>query len=208
LTADVDVRFYLDPICPWCWVTSRWLTDNVAPERGLVIDWRTISLYFRNLGRDFEPAHREAHRSTVPVMRVIEALRADGRNDDVATLYRELGLRIHHQRQHPVDLAAALTAANLEPELAEAATDDSWDAAIRESTDEAEAIAGDDVGTPIIAIETDEGWRGYFGPIIDHRVTGPTAGEVWDATVVLIRTPGFYELKRTRDVPLELPDLV
>ena len=103
----MNVRFYFDPICPWCWVTSRWLADVVAPERDLDIDWRSISLAVRNEGRDMPEEYREPTRRTFQMLRVAEALRADGHADQIGALYTEFGTRIHRDEQLDFDLAEA-----------------------------------------------------------------------------------------------------
>jgi hypothetical protein len=210
----MQVRFYFDPLCPWCWVTSHWLHDEVVPHRDLEVDWRSISLKVRNEGKDLDPAYAEravpAMDRSFSLLRIIEALRADGQADRVHDVYVEFGRHFHHDGDGlEFDVAKALAAAGVDPAMADAYDDPRWDEAVRASTREAEMIAGDDVGTPIIAIRKAAGngdgtWTGYFGPVIPSVVRGEPALKLWDGLVALMQTDGFFELKRTRDVDLDL----
>lgn len=193
----MQVRFYFDPRCPWCWLTSRWLVQEVVPHRDLEIDWRPISLYVRNEGRK-DDKYLEAVRWSFKLLRIVEALREDGRADDIEPLYTEYGRRIHHEEQGDFEPEEALEAAGIPVAYAKAFEDDRWDQAVRDVTAEAEALAGDDVGTPIVAHQVDGEWRGYFGPVIPEVVRGDDALRLWDGLSLMIQAPGFYELKRTR----------
>src|SRR5690606_25931136 len=148
----MQVRCYFDPLCPWCWVTSRWLNDVVAPERDIEIDWRPISLCVRNENNpDMPEEYREPALWTMKLLRVVEAMRAGGDAASVGAFYTELGQRIHRDESRDFDVADALLAAGADTGYAIAFDDDSLDEAVRASTAEAEDVAGDDVGTPIIA---------------------------------------------------------
>lgn len=201
----MNVRFYFDPACPWCWLTSRWMTEEVAPHRDLDIDWRPISLAVRNEGRDIPEKYRKPSEWTFKLLRIVEALRADGKADQVGAFYTELGNRIHRDENRDFDAADALAAAGIDTSYASAFDDPGFDAAVRASTKEAEEIAGDDVGTPIIAYEVDGEWKGYFGPVIPAVVRGEDALRLWDGLSALIQTEGFYELKRTRTLGPQIP---
>lgn len=203
------VRFYFDPLCPWCWITSHWLHDEVRPHRDLQIDWRSISLLVRNEGQDMDPEYREqawpGMQRSFGLLRVVEALRAAGQADRVHQVYVSFGRHFHHGEDGlSFDIAESLREVGVDPSFAGAYDDTAFDAAVRSSTAQAEAVAGEDVGTPIIALEVPgEGgpeWRGYFGPVIPAVVRGEAALRLWDGLESLIRTEGFYELKRTRTV--------
>ncbi|CAN5414782.1 DsbA family protein [soil metagenome] len=205
----MQVRFYFDPLCPWCWVTSHWLHDEVAPHRDLQIDWRPISLKVRNEDKQLDPAYAEratpAMERSFNLLRVVEAMRDAGRADQVHDAYVAFGRHFHHGEDGlEFDVAEALTGAGIDPSFAAAYDEDRWDDAIRASTKEAEAVAGDDVGTPVIAYEVDGEWKGYFGPVIPSVVRGDAALQLWDGLAALIQTDGFYELKRTRSVGIDL----
>ncbi len=185
--------FYLDPVCPWCWITSRWLTE-VMEHRDLRVRWRSFSLFLKN---EPEPDSRgydrylEMHRA----LRVMEALRDRHGDGCLASFYTELGRRIHHDRERPLDMAAAIDAVGLDAATLGATDDESWDEPIRASMKDAMAIAGDDVGVPLI---TFDGERGFFGPVISPAPTGDAAAELFDHVEALAQYPGFWEIKRTR----------
>ena len=197
------VDFWVDPACPFCWATARWAVDEVAPHRDIDITWRPISLFFKNQP---EPgsAYHEVSAFTHGLLRVMESVRTTDGNDGVSKLYWEFGSRIHHDGERSFDPAKALTEVGLDESHAAAFDDESWDVVIRESMDEALALVGDDVGTPIIALENSDGVRaGYFGPVISSIPTTDKSVKMWDALVAMMDVDSFFELKRTRT---EAPD--
>ncbi len=208
----MQVRFYFDPLCPWCWVTSRWLSDEVAPHRDIEVDWRPISLWVRNEGKDLDEGYKRylpVMERTFKLLRVVEAMRADGRSDQVLAVYRAFGAHFHHGEDGmDFDVAEALAEAGVDTGYAAAYDDEGWDEAVRAATAEAEDAAGDDVGTPIVAFEVDGEWKGYFGPVIPEMVRGEQALRLWDGLAALIETPGFFELKRKRDIDLDLDSVL
>jgi len=204
------VHFYFDTMCPWTWLSSRWLVD-VADQRDLDIRWRTCSLAVLNEGKPIPPALLAAvpdiaarHALGVRIVRVVESLAHADRNDDIGRFYTECGLRFHVQALPPAEsaLVEAGVAAGVEDHLA-AADDDTWDAPARASTDEAVARAGPDVGSPVLVI--DGNGRGAFGPIVSPPPEGDDAVRLWDAVVTLHSTPTFLEIKRGRAGPPAIP---
>jgi protein-disulfide isomerase-like protein with CxxC motif len=192
----VRIDGWFDAICPWTWATSRWLVGSAA-TRGVEVRWHPYSLTFQN-DSPVGPALR--------ALRVVAAVRAA---DELAVgpLYTELGRRIHHDgEQADHDLGGALAAVGLEPELATAARDESFDAAIRSSMADAKALVGDDVGIPILAIDDGDGPKGASGPILSAIPTGDAALQLFDAWAATLRVPGFAELKRTRTGPPPHPE--
>lgn len=191
--------FFFDPICPWCWITSRWLTE-VAPHRDVDVRWRSFSLYEKNYQRN-EAAPESYDRISEQVsashraLRISEAVRAVDGEAAVGDLYLELGRRIHHDGDKIPDLAEVVAAAGLDAARADAADDAAWDAVLSASMDEAIAVAGFDVGVPLLVFD---GERGFFGPVISPRPTGDAALELFDAVHTLAAQPGFWELKRDR----------
>jgi predicted DsbA family dithiol-disulfide isomerase len=191
------VRFWVDPICPWCWVTARWVNE-IAPERDLSIVWEPISLFYKNEpspdSKGYEPT-----RWTLGLLRVMESVRAAEGEAAVGNLYVEYGRRIHHDESRLWDPVEALRAVELADTHAAAADDPSWDDPIRERMDEGLALVGADVGTPIIAVRTDDGREvALFGPVISRVPATKDALALWDSVTFLAGLDDFWELKRTR----------
>lgn len=201
----VKVQFWFDPACPWCWLTSRWLADEVAPQRDLVIDWQPISLLFMNEPSEDSNGY-ESLLWTTKLLRVVESMRDAGLEDRIGDFYRVLGERIHHDGEMMFDHAPILADLGIPAEHAAAFDDGLWDAAIQKGHDDGLSLTGDDVGTPIIAIETGRGERvGLFGPVISKKPAGAAALMLWDGFLLMVETDGFWELKRTRTEGPQLP---
>jgi 2-hydroxychromene-2-carboxylate isomerase len=215
-TADADLRFYFDPVCPFCWMTSKWVR-MVAARREYRVDWRFIALRLVNARIDyaahFPPEYEEGHTAGLRLLRVAARTRAEHGAAAVERLYETLGAQIfdvgfvpdtaddHARRGAREFVAPVLTAAGLPAELADALDDPAWDAVVQAETDEALGLAGNDVGTPILQFTPPDG-PAFFGPVIS-RLPGPDeAEELWDHVVALARFPGFAELKRSlRELP-------
>ena len=199
----MDVHFFFDATCPWTWLTSRWLVD-VAAQRDLEVGWRTLSLAVLNEGKPIPPELLAAvpdlparQALGVRILRLVETLREDGRNDDVGRLYAEVGRRLHVEAQAPDPglLGEAATAAGVEDFVA-SADDESRDAPVRSSTEDAVTRAGPDVGSPVLLLDGHQ--RGFFGPIVSPAPSGEEAVRLWDAVVSLHSLPSFLEVKRGR----------
>jgi len=192
----MKIDFYFDPLCPWCWITSRWITE-VSEHRDLELRWRPFSLAIKNDAdgsKDYHPVAEWGLRG----LRVIEAVRRELGDGAVARVYSEMGARKHNDRVELPSHADVLSALGIDPALAGAADDESWDAVIQESMDAALELAGDDVGVPTIVYE---GRTAFFGPVISPAPTGEAALRLWDGLATLATTTdGFFELKRTREV--------
>jgi hypothetical protein len=200
----MNIEFWFDPECPFCWLTSRWLND-VAPHRDLQIDWKPMSLLFKN---NPPAGSRRSVRwgRTRDLLRVVEAVRAAGDADRIGSLYTEFGRHIHNRDELDFDVEASLEAVGLDAKFASALDDGSFDAVICESMDDGLGLTGTDVGTPIIALTTEQAGRvGLFGPVMASRPEPADALELWDGFVKMIAVPGFYELKRGRADGLEIP---
>ena len=214
---DVDVELFFDPICPFAWVTSRWVVD-VAAQRDLEVGWRFICLRIVNEDTDyarFPPAYPALHGLGHDLLRVAAAVRDEAGGAAVGAFYTAAGERLHPGgvtgalwRGEPVpdDLAAAvLVDAGLDPELASAVGDDHHDQVLRAETELALGRTGPDVGTPILTFDPGrDGEASFFGPVISRAPTGDEALELWDAVRSLARLRGFAELKRSLRDPLEL----
>jgi hypothetical protein len=201
-----DAEFFLDPICPWCWITSRWVT-NVQTERQLDVGWRFIALKFVNESRSDEHSdrHRAGHHAGLQLLRILHEVGQREGNDAVARLYTAFGTEWHvHRRRDEglADIAAfareCLNAANLDEHFAAHADDESHDAALRADTEEALWRTGGDVGTPIITIGPGtEAPRSFFGPVMPKAPKGDEAVSLWNAVVTLAFSD-VAELKRTQ----------
>lgn len=192
-----SVGFYFDPICPWTWVTSRWLLE-VQKVRPVDVTWHVMSLSVLNEGVEPPAEFEEALRLGWGTGRTLAAASALAGNDAVLALLDELGRRIHHEGQlhTPEMIAEAVAAAGLSAEIGAAAVDPTWDEALRASHNEAMSLVGDDVGSPVMRF----GDVGFFGPVVSPAPTGEEAGRLFDGVYLCATVPGFFELKRTRDV--------
>lgn len=199
----MNVEFWIDPVCPFCWATARWAVDEVQPNRDVDITWRPISLFFKN-NPSVDSEYYEPVWFTHRLLRVMESVRTTDGNDGVFKLYWELGARIHHDKDYAFSPSDALEAVGLDTSHAAAFDDDSWDEVIRAGMDEGLALVGDDVGTPIIAMDNSEGVKtGFFGPVISRIPSTDKSVAMWDALVAMMDVDSFFELKRTRT---ESPD--
>ncbi|MER5705167.1 MULTISPECIES: DsbA family protein [unclassified Micromonospora] len=191
----MDATFFFDPACPWTWRTSRWLVA-VADARGLTVEWRSFSLAILNEGK-VAPQFAEAMAASGRALRLVEALRAEGRGEDTARFYAELGARTH-DAGNPLSgklVEAAVEAAGLTA-AAPALDDDRWDEAVRESHALAYSSAGPDIGSPVLTVPGAE--RGIHGPILTEVPGTDDALTVWDSLLPLLRLPAFHEIKRGR----------
>lgn len=218
LAQPCDLEFFWDPICPFAWVTSRWVED-VAKLKNFSVDWRLISLTLLNEDKDyskFPPSYRQLHEKGLAMLRVAAAARKAHGPSVMGPLYTEMGKSIWYQSPPPGDdlpigqmddiaqpehLRKVLVAAGLPEELADSATDASLDAELRSETELALSRTGKDVGTPIITYQPPDG-PSFFGPVISEPPKGDDALELWDAVLTLAKWSGFSEIKRTRrDMP-------
>ncbi len=207
---STDVNFWFDPVCPFCWLTSKWLRI-VQEQRDLSVDWRFISLRMVNADVDYDahfpPEYEAGHTAGLRLLRVAARARAEHGREAMDPLYAAFGGRIFDTaadsarstdevRGTAAFVEPLLEAAGLPTELAAALDDESWDATIRAETDEALSLTGKDVGTPIIQVGPPDGVA-FFGPVISRLPDEDAAVELWDHVVSLTRFPGFAELKRS-----------
>lgn len=192
----MKIDFYFDPVCPWCWITSRWLAE-VAPKRPVEIRWRTFSLYVKNQGLDLPEDYWTVSGWGREALRIAEAGRVWEGESFVGDLYTELGARVHNDQEYLPDLAECLQAIGRPADWAAAADDTQWDEAIGDSMADVLGLLGDDIGVPAIVFD---GKYGYFGPVISPAPTGEAALTLFDSFATLAAQPGIWELKRERTV--------
>lgn len=192
-----SIDFWFDPICPWAWLTSRWMTE-VSEVLGHNVAWRPFSLTILNEDEDLGEYQEMLKRGLAFGLALVAAQREHG-NEAVWKLYTELGNRIHHEKRDDADvLTDAVEAAGLPAALALVAVEDfeSTEKLLRTSTEDGINAVGPGVGIPIIAVND----KAFFGPVVTPRPKGEDAIKLWNAVYFSTQTPGFYELKRGREI--------
>jgi hypothetical protein len=193
MTKNVDL--WVDPLCPWAWMTSRWLLE-AAHVREFEVNFHVMSLAVLNEGRDLSQEYVDFLATAWGPVRVLIAAEERHGNKVIEPLYSAMGTRRHLQDEKDFDklIADALSDVGLEADLAGAATSTEYDGALRASHHQGMDPVGYDVGTPVIHV----GDVAFFGPVVTPAPKGEAAGKLYDGVVLVASTPGFYELKRSR----------
>ena len=195
-----NVPFWFDPLCPWAWITSRWILE-VEQVRPVHADWRIMSLAYLNLiqreGKGLSEDYRDLMVRAWGPVRVCAAAAEHHGHGILGPLYTALGTRLHNHRRRddPAVIPEALAEAGLPGSLAAAVASTEFDQLIKDSHDgrstrSAWTSGHRFSGSPGTAL---------FGPVVTPAPRGEAAGQLWDGLVLIARTEGFFELKRSRD---------
>ncbi|MGW6286570.1 MULTISPECIES: mycothiol-dependent nitroreductase Rv2466c family protein [unclassified Streptomyces] len=197
------VDFWFDPLCPWAWMTSRWMLE-VEKVRDVEVRWHVMSLAVLNEDKldELPEEYRDMleNQAWGPVRVVVAARQLHG-DAVVGPLYTALGTRFHNNGEGPTReaVAAALKDVGLPADLADYADSDRYDTELRASHQEGIDKVGQEVGTPVIAVPGADGEQvAFFGPVVTPAPKGEDAAKLWDGTLLVASIPGFYEIKRTR----------
>jgi 2-hydroxychromene-2-carboxylate isomerase len=206
VTSDAPVTldtadFWFDPLCPFAWITSRWILE-VEKVRDIEVRWHPMSLHFLNKDRlELPESYRSGVARGLPIGRVLMVTQEKEGPEALGPLYTALGIRIHHDKQERDRelVAQSLADAGLPAGLIDAFDDASYDEPLRLSHQEAIDRVGDEVGTPTIAFNG----SAFFGPVLTRIPRGEDAGRLWDGTITVAEFPYFFEIKRTRTGELD-----
>ena len=201
-TGRTPVDFWFDPLCPWAWMTSRWMLE-VEKVRDVEVRWHVMSLAVLNEDRleELPEEYRDMLKKAWGPVRVVTAAQQKHGDDIVGPFYTALGTRFHNRGEGATREAVvgALEDVGLPADLIDYADSDAYDAELRASHKEGIEKVGQDVGTPVIAVPGPDGEQiAFFGPVVTPAPKGEEAAKLWDGTLMVASVPGFYEIKRTR----------
>ena len=194
---QTKVEFWFDPMCPWAFITSRWILE-VAKVREIEITWNIFSLPHLNKDREMPEKYKAIFANSWSCARVIKSVEKDFGKEKTLPLYSAISTRIHVLKEAVSKdlLSDSLKEVGLDSKYLAEMENSDWDKQIIESHERGVKLVGDDVGTPIIAING----IGFFGPVISPAPKGEEAGKLWDGVVLSASYPGFFEIKRSRTV--------
>lgn len=215
------VDYWFDPVCPWSWVTSRWVNE-VTTAADLTVNWHPMSLGILNRNPKANARMLDFFEILSGPVRVVAAV-GEQRPGDLGTLYTTIGTNLHgaggclEASQTTDDADFPTTVLRSRDAMVEATRQGLIDAGLEESYLEAFADARYDdvleashgrvptepnapvlIGVPTISVD---GSPGFFGPVLTEVPHGPRALEAWNAFATLAQEPAFFELKRTSERP-------
>jgi 2-hydroxychromene-2-carboxylate isomerase len=191
-----QVDFWFDPLCPWAWITSRWMLE-VEKVRPVQTRWHVMSLAVLNSGRDeLHDKYKDLMQQAWGPVRVCIAAEQKCGPEVLLPLYTALGNRFHHEKaeRNRETIEAALAEAGLPTELADAMDSTEYDEALKISHHDGMDRVGYEVGTPVISVDG----TSFFGPVVTPIPRGEAAAKLWDGVLLVCGTDGFFELKRSR----------
>lgn len=190
------VDFWFDPMCPWAWMTSRWMLE-VEKVRPIEVRWNVMSLSYLNEGKEVDAKYQRLIERGWANVRVLTAARLKHGNEVIRPLYDAMGKRIHlgNNTRFTQVIEESLSEVGLPADLALAAETDEYDEALKHMHHDGMDRVGTDVGTPVISVNG----VSFFGPVVSPAPKGEEAGKLWDGVLLVAGTDGFFELKRSRD---------
>ncbi|QXE36811.1 DsbA family protein [Streptomyces sp. GMY02] len=200
MSEKTPVDFWFDPLCPWAWMTSRWVLE-VEKVRDIEVRWHVMSLAVLNEDKDVPEEYREGLAKAWAPVRVVIAAQQKHGDEVVGKLYTALGTRFHNRGEGATReaIAGALDEVGLPADLIDFADSDAYDTELRASHKEGIDKVGQEVGTPVIAVPGSDGEQiAFFGPVVTPAPKGEEAAKLWDGTLMVASIPGFFEIKRTR----------
>jgi hypothetical protein len=198
-------ELFIDPACPWTWVTSRWLCE-VREHRPVTVRWRPFSLLLDDTLADIPLGRRLELAGSARVLRLMEAIRARYGDAPIDEFYTRVGTGFHHDGCRDFEhVESVLVAMDIDTAMMRHLDDPRWDRVLEDAIADAHSVAGSEAGVPLLVMEGDGPRRAFLGPLFSPAPTGLAALSAWDGLVTLIAAPGFFELRRAHEGEPALP---
>lgn len=196
MAESTKIEFWFDPVCPWAWMTSRWIQEVERLRDGVEVDWNVMSLAILNEGRDMDDAHKKSHAFSKRACQVAAGVKAELGNEAMVKFYDTIGTINHNEGRSGEEgtLEEAVEKAGVPAEFLTRADNGEFDELLLASHNGAIDRVGDEVGTPVIAVNG----VAFFGPVISPAPKGDMALQLFDGVVAAAGYDGFFEIKRSR----------